>query len=45
MTGCLQAGVQRIRSLMCRRHGVNHEQPERVNRELVGFLKGEWERQ
>lgn len=24
----------------CAGHGVNHEQPEAVNREMIGFLQG-----
>ncbi|OMF92111.1 alpha/beta hydrolase [Paenibacillus sp. FSL R7-0337] len=40
LTGPLDAGGFRYTVIPDAGHGVNHEQPERVNRELVAFLKG-----
>ncbi|MEK3834406.1 alpha/beta fold hydrolase [Paenibacillus sp. FSL R7-0128] len=40
LTGTLDAGGFRYTVIPDAGHGVNHEQPVRVNRELVAFLKG-----
>ncbi|WP_238656002.1 alpha/beta fold hydrolase [Paenibacillus piscarius] len=41
LTRTLDAGGFRYTVIPDAGHGVNHEQPERVNRELVGVLRGE----